>query len=91
MWGIGRCADRFGKALSLHCVRFAFATENVARFLRAPVFALRGISAAADVGARLVAADDLLLGRAHWFFLLFEHYQHLLLVVSGRPSTLGLA
>jgi hypothetical protein len=59
----------------LHLVRLALAAENVTHFLRAPVLAARGVSAAADVGASLLAADNLLFGHTDRLFWLLRHGQ----------------
>jgi hypothetical protein len=64
-----------GRCSSLHLMSSAFATENVSRFLGALSFTLSWLFATADVGASLIAADDLLLGRSVRFFLIFRHFQ----------------
>jgi hypothetical protein len=60
----------------------AFATENVSRFLGAFCFTPSWLAATADVGANLIAADDLLLGRSDQFLLIFCHFQ----VFLGSPD-----
>jgi hypothetical protein len=54
---------------------FAFAAENMPCFFCAFVFAPLRLFGTADVGANLVASDNLLFGRSDWFFLPFSHYQ----------------
>jgi hypothetical protein len=56
-----------GRNPSLHFVRSAFATENMARLLGASVIASSAISPAAKVCTNLVAANNLLFGRNDWF------------------------
>lgn len=61
----------------LHFVGSAFAIEDVPRFSAAFAFAPLWFLAAAYVGADPVAADNLLFGRSHGFFLLVRHFQSL--------------
>jgi hypothetical protein len=60
----------------------AFATENVSQFLGAFSFTPLWLFATADVGANLIAADNLLFGRSDRFFLVFRHFQ----VFLGSPD-----
>ena len=53
----------------------AFATENVSRCLGAFCFTALWLFAAADVGANLIAADNLLFRHADRVFLIFGHCQ----------------
>lgn len=58
----------------LHLMASALAIENVSRFSGAFAFATTWLIAAADVGANLVAADDLLFWRSDRFLLDFSHF-----------------
>jgi len=67
---------------SLHLVGSAFATEDVSQFSGAFTFTLSWLFATADVGASLIAADNLFFGRSDRFFLIFRHVQ----VFLGSPD-----
>jgi hypothetical protein len=62
----------------------AFAIEDVARFAGAFALARARVDATAGVGADLVAADDLLLGRNETFVLSFCHFRFPLVRVQGN-------
>jgi hypothetical protein len=64
----------------------AFATENVSRFLGAFGLTPLWLFATADVGANLIAADDLLFGRSDRFFLIFRHFQVSLVQFGSTPD-----
>jgi hypothetical protein len=64
----------------------AFAIEDVARFSGAFAFAPVRVDATPGVGADLVAADDLLLGRNNTFFLSFCHFHVSIGESSGQPD-----
>jgi hypothetical protein len=60
---------------SLHLMGFAFAIEDVSRFSAAFVFASMWLTAAADVGANLIATGNLLFGNnIDSCFLDFRHF-----------------
>jgi hypothetical protein len=71
---VGEVGPEQGLA-SLHLVGPAFAVEDVSRFSDASVLAPLRIFAAADIGANLLAANDLLFGRSDGLFLLVRHFQ----------------
>ena len=66
----------------------AFAIENdVSGFTDAFSFAALRLFAAADVGASLIAAGNLLFGRSDRFFLIFSHFQVSLGSVRGNTGS----
>ena len=70
-------------AFSLHLVRSTLAIENMPRFAGAFALAPLRLFAAADIGANLVAPDNLLFGCNDGFFLIFRHGQISLVSVRG--------
>jgi hypothetical protein len=62
----------------------AFAVEKVPRFSGASALAPLRIFAAAEVGANLVATDNLLFGSGNRFFLIFRHFHVPLSSVRGK-------
>jgi hypothetical protein len=63
------------KLYSLHLMGSAFTAENVTRFLGAFCFTSLWFFATADVGANLIAANNLLFRPSDGFFLIFGHCQ----------------
>ena len=64
----------------------AFATENVSQFSGAFTLTRSRLFATGDVGANLIAADDLLFGRSDRFFVIFRHFQVSSVQVRATPD-----